>query len=113
MKTLRKGQHVTITGAAGTVRATVVHVEEPDNLPPINGAPEAERVRQILAERNIVELAMLEYQTVGPVATTSVGKPVLLKPGQHAIFAAVRNSAGKWRDLQGHPLTIQPTGETQ
>ena len=57
--TLYKGQHITITGAAGTVAAEVLHVETPAGLPAISGAPEVDRVRDILAEWQINELALL------------------------------------------------------
>lgn len=92
--TLYKGQHITITGAAGTVAAEVLHVETPAGLPAISGAPEVDRVRDILAEWQINELALLGH----------------LHNGREVMFIAMRDDCGIWRDLRGQVLTIE-TGE--
>jgi hypothetical protein len=91
---LHEGQKVTITGAAGTVEAEVLHVETPAELPAISGAPEITRVRRILEERGVTQVAMLAH--------TYDGRP--------AQFMATGDGAGNWRDLQGQPLTITPGG---
>ena len=90
--TLHRGQHVTITGAAGTCAGEVLHVEEPGNLPSISGAPEVERVRAIMAQQGTVEIAMLGHA----------------HDGRQVRFIALRDRAGRWRDLHAQPLTITP-----
>jgi hypothetical protein len=90
--TLHKGQRVEIRGEAGTCAGEVLHAEDPANLPSIYGAPEAERVRGILAEWDITELALIEHT----------------HEGRRASFFALRDRAGNWRDLQRQPLTITP-----
>jgi hypothetical protein len=89
MTTLTKGQAVIIRGAAGTCAGRVFHVEEPATLPTISGAPEADRVRAIMAEWDIVEIALIEHAHAGRLVC----------------FAALRNGAGQWRALQRQPLT--------
>jgi len=103
---LRRGQRATITGRAGTVRAEVIHVEIPDRLPVVTSAEELEQVKQIMAERGIVQLAMLSYTATGQIDTTSGGRAVRVAPGQQITFAALENAAGEWHDLQGQRLTI-------
>jgi hypothetical protein len=88
---LKTGQKVVISGAAGIVPAEVVHSEDPHRLPSIYGAPEITRVRAIMAEWGVLEVAMLSH--------LHGGKPVL--------FCALRDATG-WRDLQDQPLTITP-----
>ena len=92
MTTLTKGQAVIIRGAAGTCAGRVFHVEEPATLPTISGAPEADRVRAIMAEWDIVEVALIAHG----------------HDGRLVCFAAVRDGAGQWRDLHRQQLTITP-----
>jgi hypothetical protein len=108
MTLLFKGDKVTITGKAGKVEAEVIHTEIPEHLPSINGEAELSQVKAIMAERGVIQLALLAYDVKGPLNTTSGGKPLTLQPGQQAIFAAALNGAGEWRDLQGQLLSITP-----
>jgi hypothetical protein len=90
--TLTKGQHVIITGAAGTCPGEILHVEEPATLPSISGAPEAGRVRAIMTEWGIAEVALITHQ----------------HNGRDVAFIALGDGAGQWRDLKRQPLTITP-----
>jgi hypothetical protein len=99
---LKRGQIVYVTGKAGTVKAEVVHVEIPDRLPSINGAAELSRVKTIMAEWGIVQVALLMHDHRTPAR------------GKHQVtFGALENSAGEWRDLKGQRLTIVPREEPQ
>jgi len=89
-QTLRAGQRVRITGAAGTVNGSVLETATPPQLPNIDGAPAVELVREILAECEIRQLAMITY--------THNGRPVM--------FLALSTSRHGWRDLRGRRLTI-------
>jgi hypothetical protein len=91
---LTKHQRVTITGAAGTCEGEVLHIETPGTLPPISGAPEVARVRGILEERGIKQIALIGHK--------HAGKPVQ--------FMALQDAAGDWRDLKGQALAIVPGG---
>jgi len=88
---LKQGQLVTIASQhAGTCPGEVLHVEEPANLPSIYGAPEVDRVKKIMTEWGIVEVALISH----------------LHNARSVMFVALRDSAGNWRDLKGQPLTI-------
>jgi len=90
MTTLIPGQRVQVSGAAGTVNAEVVAVETPDTMPEIVAAPRLDRVREIMAEWDIVEVAMIRH----------------LHRGRPVTFCALRHSSGDWRDLREQPLSI-------
>ena len=90
--TLADGQLVTIDGPCGACRGQVLHVEQPCMLASAHRAAEIERARAILAERDIVELALIRRH----------------HNSQPVIFIALRNSAGTWHDLDRQPLTITP-----
>ncbi len=110
---LSRGQHVTITGAAGTVHAEAIHVETPANLPVVNTRGELHQIQAIMASRGIVQLAMLAHDHHGPTRLTSGGRPVTLPPGHNqVVFAALLDAAGNWTDLQGQALTITLGGDT-
>ena len=85
---LHSGQAVRISGAAGTVLETTT----PPKLPFIRGAPAVELVREILAEWDVRQIALLRYfaHNAQPVA-----------------FLALATTKG-WRDLRGRRLTITP-----
>ena len=90
---LHSGQPVRIqSGAAGAVAAHVVETATPPELPDLRGAPPARLVREILAEWDVRQIAMLGY-------TNAAGQPVA--------FLALATSHG-WRDLRGRRLTITP-----
>lgn len=89
--TLRAGQHVTISGAAGICAGEVIRSETPATLPDLRSpAPAVARAREIMEEWGIVEVAMIEH----------------LHDGRPAMFAALRDNAGRWRDLRDRPITI-------
>ena len=90
--TLRAGQRVRITGAAGSVDGAVLETATPPALPRIPGAPAVELVREILAEWDVRQMALLTYYA---------------GDGQAVMFVALCTSHG-WRDLKGHRLTITP-----
>ena len=90
--TFRPGQAVTVAGAAGTCHARVLHLETPATLPRISDAPEVERVRAIMTEWEIEEIALLEH----------------LHDGRPVAFLALRDHRGQWRDLHHQALTITP-----
>ncbi|MBV9249948.1 MAG: hypothetical protein JO227_11970, partial [Acetobacteraceae bacterium] len=94
--TLTAGQVVAIIGPYGECSGQVLHIEQPGMLPSIHRAPEIERVRAILAEWDIVELALIRHQHNGRAVT----------------FIALRSSAGDWRDLERRQLTITPLSFT-
>jgi len=88
--TLTAGQCITISGAAGTCPGTIIRSESPAELPEINGPAELARVRAIMAEWGVEEIAAIEH----------------LHDGQPVMFCALRDQHGNWRDLRGQPLTI-------
>jgi hypothetical protein len=93
--TLKPGQRVVISGAAGTVPGEVLHSEEPATLPSVYGAPEVEHVRAIMAEWGVIEVAILTHQHAGA----------------QVMFCALRDAQG-WRDQHGQRLTITPQEST-
>lgn len=89
---LAKGQRIKVSNARrGAVDAEVLHVETPENLPAIDGLPEVTRVREILAERNVRQLALIEHQ----------------HSGKAVAFIAFGDGQGNWWDLQQQQLTIE------
>lgn len=92
MTTLRAGQRVIVSGPLGTVAGDVLNVETPDTLPELVGTARVARVREILAEFDVVEIALIRH----------------LHNGRPVVFAALRDSEGQWRDLRGQQLTIAP-----
>lgn len=99
LATLTRGQRIRISHPdRGQVdNAVALHVETPAHLPSISGAPEVDRVRAILAERQIQQLALIEYDQ---------GTRTL-------IFAAFGDGKGKWWDLQQQELTITRTSQVR
>lgn len=90
MKTLRKGQAVTITGAAGQRAGRVLDVRTPDDLRPVPELPDAALVAACMRDLGIEEVAYIAHEHAG----------------QLVCFAAARDRAGNWRDLKSQPLTI-------
>lgn len=91
VNTLQAGQRVRITGAAGSVDGKVLETATPRELPDIPEAPAAALVREILAEWDVHQVALLSYVT----------------HRQTVMFLALTTSHG-WRDLTGRPLIITP-----
>lgn len=75
-----------------TDEAIVASICHPDELPAIEGAPNIEAVRAILAEGNYVAVALIEYRFL---QTTCA-------------FVALEDTRGRWSDLKGTPLLIEP-----
>lgn len=86
---MKTGDHVTVSGTAGTVRGEVIDVRRVDELPAIPAAGDVAQVRAILREAGADLVAMIEYR---------IGV-------QTVMFVAVR-SGETWRDLHGQRLTI-------
>lgn len=89
-QTLRTGQRVRITGAAGAVDAHVLETATPPQLPYIPGAPDVELVRKILREWHIRQLAMITYAAHND---------------RSVMFLALLTDRD-WQDLHGRRLTI-------
>jgi hypothetical protein len=92
MTTLRPGQRVIVSGAAGTVNGEVLSVETAASIPDLIAAQRVERVRELLAEFGIVEIAIIRH--------VCNGRPVT--------FCALGDGKRVWRDLREQPLTIAP-----
>jgi hypothetical protein len=90
MTTLRKGQAVTVAGAAGTCPGRVLDVRTPDDLQPVPELPDVALVAACMRDLGIEEVAYIVHLHAGRLVT----------------FAAVRDRVGHWRDLKGQPLTI-------
>lgn len=92
---LRTGQRVIISGSAGTVAGTVEQVSPATaaGLPDLPGAPDPSHVAAILAEADITHVAWITYAYT---------------PAQQLMFAALRDREGKWWDLRGEELAIDP-----
>lgn len=91
--TLRPGQRVIVSGAAGTVKAEVLHAVPPGELPFIADAPDVDLLRSILREDAIEEVALIRY----------------LYGKETVCFVALRSAAG-WQDLKRQRLTIIDAG---
>ena len=90
--TLTRGQIVWISHpTAGSCAGQVVHVEVPQHLPAIAGAPDVDQVRSILAEYHVGQLALITHK----------------HEGEDVHFMAFGDGSGRWWDLQGHQLTIR------
>jgi hypothetical protein len=77
---------------AYTDDATIATICHPDELPSIEGAPNVAEVRAILAQGSFVAVALIEYKFLD----------------QLLCFAAFQDTHGKWTDLRGTPLIIEP-----
>jgi hypothetical protein len=108
---LKRGQLVTVSGRAGKVTAEVIHTEVPADLPVVHSRAELSKVQAIMAERGVVQLALLAHDFHGPSNKfTSGGRPVALTHGKNQVmFCALLSATGEWRDLQGELLAITPT----
>jgi hypothetical protein len=95
MKTLRKGQAVTVSGAtAATCPGRVLDVRTPDDLQPVPELPDVALVAACMRDLGIQEVAYIAHLHAGRLVT----------------FAALRDAAGNWRDLHGQPLDITAHG---
>jgi hypothetical protein len=93
MKTLRKGQAVTVSSAiAGTCAGRVLEVRTPEDLEPVPEAPNVALVAACMRDLDVQEVAYIAH----------------LHAGRLVCFAALRDGAGNWRDLHHQPLTITP-----
>lgn len=98
LRQLAKGQRVRVSHPLrGAVDGDVLHVETPENLPAIHGLPEVERVRAILAERHVQQLALIGHQHAG----------------HEVAFIAFGDGSGNWWDLQQQNLSIEESHATQ
>lgn len=88
---MRAGELVIVSGPPGDVIALVEQSSAPADLPAIGGAPDVDVVRAIMAEFDVVEIALLSY--------AQARKGTL-------VFVALRTGAGEWFDLQRQRLTI-------
>lgn len=94
---MKPGDHVAIhSGRAYTEDATIEALCHPDELPAIDGAPNVEAVRAILAEGNFVAVALISYKFLNA--------PVC--------FVAFEDTRGRWSDLKGQQLIIEPRSAT-
>jgi hypothetical protein len=90
---IRAGDRITIHAAKSWADdAIVLSVTTPDELPAIDGAPNVEAVRAILAEGRFVAVALLEYKFFD----------------QRLGFIALEDTRGRWWDLKGQELLIEP-----
>lgn len=93
MTALRKGQAVTVSSeAAGTCAGRVLEVRTPDDLTPVPEMPDVALVAACMRDLGIEEVAYIAH----------------LHAGRLVCFAALRDAAGNWRDLQRQALTITP-----
>lgn len=93
-KVIKTGDLLVVSGTRGTVDATAVNVATPAEMPAIPGAPDADLVRAILAEKDVSRVALIGY-------TTAAGEAL-------AFFAFFGHHLGRetWFDLQGQLLEI-------
>jgi hypothetical protein len=88
--TLRKGQAITITGAAGTCAGRVLEARTTQNLEPVPEAPAAALVAACMRDLGILEAAYIAH----------------MHDGQLVCFVALGDGLGHWQDVHGHRLTI-------
>lgn len=90
---MKAGDIVSIhSGRAYTEDATIESIHHPDELPAIANAPNVEAVRAILAQGNYIAVALITYKFLDtPVA-----------------FVALQDTRGRWSDLKGQHLIIEP-----
>jgi hypothetical protein len=93
---IKTGDLVTVSGLKGTVRATALNVATPTEMPAIPGAPPVDQVREILAEKDVSQVAFIGY-------TTEAGEDL-------AFIAFFGHHLGRqtWFDLTGQLLEITP-----
>ncbi len=90
---MKTGDHISVhSGRAYTDEAVVEMLCHPDELATINGAPNVDAVRAILAEKSFVAVAMITYKFLD----------------QTLCFVAFQNAKGEWSDLKGQQLIIEP-----
>jgi hypothetical protein len=90
------GELVRISGPAGEVTGVILCVLDPSNLPQFEGGPDAGAVSHILAEQEIVQVALVGYDGGTPEAP------------QPVMFGAFLAKDGRWIDLQHQVLQIVP-----
>lgn len=90
---MRSGDRVRVTGPRGSVIATIQRLCTPAELPQLPPpAPDAGITREILEEMGVEHVAMISYRHA--------------QQGD-LVFAAIQ-IRGKWSDLQGRWLEIDP-----
>jgi hypothetical protein len=111
---LTPGQSITVSGAAGSVSALVVEVSTPSLLPDLPFAPDREDIAELrkeygsaVSDAEIVRL-ILEEQGVRQLAF--IAHP---HDSENALFVALGDGHGHWRDLKGCELAIRPKGNQQ
>jgi len=95
LATLRKGQRVIISGAAGTVEGLVIAVAGAEDLVPIPEAPDVALVAACMTDLGIAQVAYITHLHAGRLVT----------------FAALGDGRGRWRDLHRQELTITAVGD--
>jgi hypothetical protein len=103
---MKQGDRVIIFGARGTVHARVEAIRKPEELPDL---PElsAGPAREVLEEIGVSRVAMLSYPR--PRCDLPAWALTQDQRDQRLIFAALECS-GKWYDLAGQELAIEPIG---
>ena len=90
---MKTGDRITVhSGRAYTDEATVETICHVDELPAIEGAPNVESVRAIIAEGGFVAVALISYKFLE----------------QDVCFVAFQDARGRWSDLKGQQLIIEP-----
>lgn len=90
---MKSGDRISIHAGHGyTDEAIVACICHPDELPAIEGAPNIQEVRAILADGNFVAVALIEYKFLD----------------QTLAFVAFEDTRGRWCDLKGQSLLIEP-----
>ena len=91
-KTLRVGQHVIVSGKAGTCPGEVVEVATPEDLKKdIAGAPAPGEVREALRQLGIAQVAFTLHW----------------RGSARIMFLAMGDGEGRWRDQERQDLTIR------
>jgi hypothetical protein len=97
MTKAQPGDIVNIHGDTTYAEDAIVRVIcHPDELPSIDGAPNVDMVRAILAEGSFVSVALIEYKFLDETLA----------------FIALENTRGQWTDLKGQALLIEPRRAT-
>jgi hypothetical protein len=90
---MKAGDRISVHAASSyTDEAIISTMCHPDELPALEGAPNIEAVRAILAEGSFVSVALIEYKFFGETLA----------------FIALENTRGHWYDLKGQQLLIEP-----
>lgn len=94
---IQPGDIITVHGENSYTNDAIVRtICHPDELPTIEGAPNVDQVRAILAEGSFVSVALIEYKFLDEVLA----------------FIALENTRGQWSDLKGQQLIIEPRHAT-